>query len=121
MQQAGVELISGITSTFGLAEAISSVRTIKNTFSKAAMALRMHRPDVLVLIDYPDFNLKLAQEARKNHIKVLYYVSPQVWAWRKKRVTKIAGWSTKWLLFCLLKKISIKNRAVVRICRSPCL
>ena len=90
MQQAGVELISGIASAFGLAEAVSSVRTIKQTFSKAVNALQTVNPDLLVLIDYPDFNLKLAAEARKNNIKVLYYVSPQVWAWRKKRVPKIA-------------------------------
>lgn len=90
MQQAGVEIISWISSAFGLTEAISSVRTIKETFRKAVSALQSRKPEVLVLIDYPDFNLKLAQEARKNHIKVFYYVSPQVWAWRKKRVAKIA-------------------------------
>ena len=90
MPQAGVELISGIASAFGLAEAVSSVRTIKQTFSKAVNALQTVNPDLLVLIDYPDFNLKLAAEARKNNIKVLYYVSPQVWAWRKKRVPQIA-------------------------------
>jgi lipid-A-disaccharide synthase len=43
-----------------------------------------------VLIDYPDFNLKLAAEAKKKRIKILYYVSPQVWAWRRRRVKKIA-------------------------------
>lgn len=91
MQQAGVELISGIAGAFGLAEAVSSLKAIKKTFSNAVNALQSYKPDVLVLIDYPDFNLKLAGEAKKNHIKVLYYVSPQVWAWRKKRVTKIAG------------------------------
>ena len=90
MQHSGVEIISGIASAFGLAEAVSSLKTIRKTFANAVNALKMHKPDVLVLIDYPDFNLKLAGEARKNNIKVLYYVSPQVWAWRKKRVTKIA-------------------------------
>ena len=90
MQQAGVEIISRISSAFGLAEAISSLKTIRKTFAHAVNALQIYKPDVLVLIDYPDFNLKLAAEAQKRHIKVLYYVSPQVWAWRKKRVTKIA-------------------------------
>ena len=90
MQHSGVELISGIASAFGLAEAVSSLKTIRKTFAAAVNALKMRKPDVLVLIDYPDFNLKLAEEAKKNNIKVLYYVSPQVWAWRKKRVTKIA-------------------------------
>ena len=90
MQHSGVELISWISSAFGIAEAISSLKTIKKTFAIAVSALQTYKPDVLVLIDYPDFNLKLAAEARKNNIKVLYYVSPQVWAWREKRVTKIA-------------------------------
>jgi lipid-A-disaccharide synthase len=90
MKHAGIEIISWISSAFGLAEAVSSVRAIKKTFRNAVTALQVQKPEVLVLIDYPDFNLKLAQEAKKNHIKVFYYVSPQVWAWRKKRVAKIA-------------------------------
>jgi lipid-A-disaccharide synthase len=90
MQAAGVELISGIASAFGLAEAASSLRTLKETFQKASDAFRRYRPSVLVLIDYPDFNLRLAADARVLRIPVLYYVSPQVWAWRRGRVKKIA-------------------------------
>ena len=90
MDQAGVELISGISSAFGILEAISSLKALKETFRKAVEALLKERPQVLVLIDYPDFNLRLAAEARKLNIKILYYVSPQVWAWRKNRVKKIA-------------------------------
>jgi lipid-A-disaccharide synthase len=48
------------------------------------------RPDVLILIDFPDFNLRLARAAKKAGVPVLYYVSPQVWAWRRGRVHKIA-------------------------------
>ena len=90
MQAAGVELISGIASAFGLAEAVSSLRTLKETFRKSSDAFRKYRPSVLVLIDYPDFNLRLAAEARMLRIPVLYYVSPQVWAWRRGRVKKIS-------------------------------
>jgi lipid-A-disaccharide synthase len=90
MKEAGVELISGIASAFGLAEAVSSLRAIKETFAKASEALITERPGVLVLIDYPDFNLKLASLAKKKKIKILYYVSPQVWAWRRNRTKKIA-------------------------------
>ena len=90
MQAAGVELISGIASAFGLTEAVSSLRTLKETFRKAADAFQRYRPSVLVLIDYPDFNLRLAADARLLGIPVLYYVSPQVWAWRRGRVKKIA-------------------------------
>ncbi|NJD54907.1 MAG: lipid-A-disaccharide synthase [Nitrospirae bacterium] len=91
MKAAGVELLSGIASAFGIAEAISSIKTLKETFRKASGAFLTYRPSVLVLIDYPDFNLRLAAEARKLNIPVLYYVSPQVWAWRRGRVKKIAG------------------------------
>jgi lipid-A-disaccharide synthase len=90
MKAAGVELISGISSAFGIAEVFSSLRDIRQTFRRAAEALREHKPAVLVLIDYPDFNLRLASVAKRQKIKILYYVSPQVWAWRKNRVKKIA-------------------------------
>jgi lipid-A-disaccharide synthase len=90
MQAAGVELLSGIASAFGLTEALSSLKALKETFRKAADAFRTCRPSVVVLIDYPDFNLRLAAEAQKQNIPVLYYVSPQVWAWRQGRVKKIA-------------------------------
>jgi lipid-A-disaccharide synthase len=91
MKAAGVELISGISGAFGLTEVISSLGTLRLTFNKAVGALSGDRPAVLVLIDYPDFNLRLAREAKKNNIRILYYVSPQVWAWRKSRVKKIAS------------------------------
>ena len=52
-------------------------------------ALHKRRPDLLLIVDYPDFNLKLAAEARKLDIPVLFYISPQVWAWRSNRVNKI--------------------------------
>lgn len=90
MKAAGVELISGISGAFGLVEAVSSLRALRESFKKAVELLKKDRPRVLVLIDYPDFNLRLAAEAKKNNIKILYYVSPQVWAWRKNRVKNIA-------------------------------
>ena len=90
MADAGVELISRISSSFGLIEVIRTYRELKNTFRKAVDALSSFTPQVLVLIDYPDFNLRLATEAKKKGIKVLYYVSPQVWAWRKGRIYTIS-------------------------------
>jgi lipid-A-disaccharide synthase len=91
MREAGVELVSGISDAFGLVEAVSAFRKIRVAFRKTVSALKESRPDVLVLIDYPDFNLKVAKTAKSLGIKILYYVSPQVWAWRKGRVKKIAG------------------------------
>jgi len=91
MNKAGVELISSISDAFGLVEVISSISKIKASFNKAVEALKKFRPKVLILIDYPDFNLKIAKVAKPLGIKILYYVSPQVWAWRKGRVKKIAN------------------------------
>jgi len=90
MSEAGVELISGISSAFGLSEAISSLKAIKDTFSRTIDAIKKFSTKVIVLIDYPDFNIKVAKVAKKMGVKILYYVSPQVWAWRKGRVKTIS-------------------------------
>jgi lipid-A-disaccharide synthase len=86
MKEAGVEIFSGIAGAFGLFEAISSYKAVKDTFNKTLKMLDELRPAVLVLIDYPDFNFRVAKAAKSKGIKVLYYVSPQVWAWRRGRV-----------------------------------
>ena len=91
MSEAGVELIARTSDAFGLMEAVSSLRSIKSAFSSAVSALKTYKPGVLVLIDYPDFNFKVGKIAKSLGIKILYYVSPQVWAWRKGRIKKIAG------------------------------
>lgn len=74
----------------GLVEVLAHFPTILRAFLKLKECLRKAPPDLLVLIDYPDFNLRLAAVARKAGVKVLYYISPQVWAWRSGRVKKIA-------------------------------
>lgn len=86
MQAAGVELVSGISSALGLTETLRSLRNVRDSYRRGVKALTECAPDVVVLIDYPDFNFRLARVAKKLGIKVLYYVSPQVWAWRKGRV-----------------------------------
>jgi lipid-A-disaccharide synthase len=90
MMRAGVELISGISGAFGLVELSSAFMDLRAAFKKTTEAMKKFMPRVLVLIDFPDFNLKVAEFAKKLGIKILYYVSPQVWAWRKSRVRKIA-------------------------------
>ncbi len=86
MSAAGVEMLSGISSSFGITETLLSFSKIREAFKKASRALTEISPDVVVLIDYPDFNFRIARLAKKQGLKVLYYVSPQVWAWRKGRV-----------------------------------
>jgi len=91
MGKAGVELISGISGAFGFAELVSSLRDLRIAFQKTKTAIRKSLPHVLILIDFPDFNIKVAEFAKPLGVKILYYVSPQVWAWRKSRVKKLAG------------------------------
>ncbi len=74
----------------GLVEVIAHFPTIFRAFRKMERILKQDPPDLLVLIDYPDFNLRLAKVAKSAGVKVLYYISPQVWAWRVGRVKKIA-------------------------------
>lgn len=90
MENEGISLIAPISQVVGILEAIRHIREVRDTFKKAAETLISRKPDVLVLIDYPDFNLLLANKAKAAGIPVLYYVSPQVWAWRRRRVKKIA-------------------------------
>jgi lipid-A-disaccharide synthase len=86
MESAGVALVSRISSAFGITEALRAARHIRATFRAVTSSLRSFSPQVVVLIDYPDFNMKVAREAKRQGAKVLYYVSPQVWAWRSGRV-----------------------------------
>jgi lipid-A-disaccharide synthase len=91
MNREGVHLIAPVSGAIGLTETIKHWGQIIKSFRKAKQALIKHKPDILVLIDYPDFNIALAKRAKSMGIPILYYVSPQVWAWRHGRVKKIAS------------------------------
>ena len=73
----------------GFVEVVQNLRTISKNFKICKETLLEYKPDALILIDYPGFNLRMAKFAKENGIKVFYYISPQVWAWKKKRVFKI--------------------------------
>jgi|SRR5208283_2150974 len=90
MESSGVDLVSRISSAFGLIEAVRMYGEIRKTFHRVISALESFRPQVLVLIDYPDFNMKVARSAKRLGIKILYYVSPQIWAWRRGRIRILA-------------------------------
>jgi lipid-A-disaccharide synthase len=73
----------------GLLEVVSHLPRLRRVFRRLLAEVDERRPDLAVLVDYPDFNLRLARQLRKRDIPVLYYVSPQVWAWRRGRVRAI--------------------------------
>ena len=76
----------------GIVEIVGHLPVILRAFNKVKREFYgSNKPDALVLIDFPEFNLRLARQAKKAGIPVLYYVSPQVWAWRRGRVKKIAA------------------------------
>ena len=91
MVEAGVDALidSADLAVVGLLEVLAHWNTISGALKKMQHLLRTDPPDLLVLTDYPDFNLRLAKTAKECGVKVLFYISPQVWAWRQKRVFKI--------------------------------
>ena len=74
----------------GFLEVLSSLRRVYRAWRRMGRALRELRPLLLILVDSPDFNIPLARTARRVGVPTLYYVSPQVWAWRRGRIAKIA-------------------------------
>lgn len=92
MQQAGVRILisSSEMAVVGLTEAVFRARTILKAYRVLKALIKSASPDLLILIDYPDFNIRMAGLAKRYHIPVLYYISPQVWAWRRGRVRKIS-------------------------------
>lgn len=91
MQAAGATLVRHIRDLafMGFVEVIKHLRTILNNISFCKKDILDFRPDVLVLIDYPGFNLRIAKWAKAQGIRVAYYISPQVWAWKESRVKDI--------------------------------
>jgi lipid-A-disaccharide synthase len=73
----------------GFVEVLMNIRTIARNISFCKEDILSLAPDVLILVDYPGFNLRIAEFAHKKGIRVVYYISPQVWAWKKSRVHKI--------------------------------
>lgn len=93
MAEAGCDIVipGEELAVMGLVEVIGHFPVIWRSFQRLKSELTgLRKPDALVLIDFPDFNLRLARHAKRAGVPVLYYVSPQVWAWRKSRVHKIA-------------------------------
>jgi lipid-A-disaccharide synthase len=73
----------------GFWEVLKNIRTIYKNLSRCKEEILQFKPDALVLIDYPGFNLRIAQWAKENNIPVYYYIAPQIWAWKENRVKRI--------------------------------
>ncbi len=91
MKKQGVEIIYDIVelAVVGFIEIIKHLATFKKILSKLVILLDRRRPDAVILVDYPGFNLRFARYAKEKNIPVVYYISPQIWAWGKKRIEEI--------------------------------
>lgn len=93
MEAAGMELITNLAQELpiiGMTQVLRNLPRIRQLLREAGNLLRDRKPDCLVLVDYPGFNLRTAKVARDLGIPVVYYISPQVWAWHKSRLQVIA-------------------------------
>lgn len=77
----------------GFLEVFLNLRTILRNFRFCREDIDSWKPDVLILVDYPGFNMRIARYAHDKGLKVVYYISPQVWAWKHRRVHKIHRWT----------------------------
>jgi len=92
MQEAGVELTYHVRdmAVMGLPEVIRRLKFFKHVFSEMLALARKRRPDAVILVDYPGFNLRFAAKAHTLGLRVIYYICPQVWAWNRARIPRMA-------------------------------
>ncbi len=93
MRSAGAELLAGLDrlAVMGLVEVVQHLASFRKLLKEIDRHLRQRKPDLAVLVDFPDFNFRIGALAKKLNIPVLYYISPQVWAWRSGRRKKLAA------------------------------
>ena len=91
MKTQGVEILvpSSEMAVVGLTEVLPRLCKIAGAYRSLKTILKKNHPDLLILLDYPDFNIMLSRVAKQCGVPVLYYISPQVWAWRRRRVEKL--------------------------------
>lgn len=94
----------------GFVEVAMNLRTILKNLSFCKQDILGYNPDVLVLIDYPGFNLRIADWAKKQGIRIVFYIAPQVWAWKESRVPKMMQSIDKMLVILPFEKNYFKNK-----------
>ncbi len=97
MQSAGAELLMHYrrTAFMGFVEVAKNLGSIRKLFSLCRQQIASFKPDTVILIDYPGFNLRIAEFAKKSGLKVFYYISPKLWAWNEGRVKKVKRYVDK--------------------------
>lgn len=112
MQEAGAELVKHYRDLafMGFTEVLMNLRTIFRNLKFCKEDILQYKPDALILIDYPGFNLRIAKWAKQQGLKVIYYISPQVWAWKENRVKMMKECIDKLLVILPFEKDYFKNK-----------
>jgi lipid-A-disaccharide synthase len=97
MQAQGGELVKHYkeTAIMGFVEVLMNLGKIKRFFKECKQDIQEYNPDVLILVDYPGFNLRMAEFAKSIGLKTFYYISPKIWAWKESRIKKIKAFVDK--------------------------
>ncbi len=112
MHTAGAEVVKHYKQLafMGFIEVIKNLPAILNNLKFCKQDILQFQPDVLILIDYPGFNLRIAKWAKEQGLKVIYYISPQVWAWKESRVKLIRNVVDKMLVILPFEKEFYQTR-----------
>src|SRR6187200_2279640 len=112
MQQAGAELVKHYRhlAFMGFTEVLMNLPTILRNLKLCKEDILSFKPDAVILIDYPGFNLRIAKWAKEQGIKVIYYISPQVWAWKEGRVKMMKECIDKMIVILPFEKDYYKSK-----------
>ncbi|MDD5643997.1 MAG: lipid-A-disaccharide synthase [bacterium] len=114
MEKSGVKLHYDLTavSVIGFIEVLKNIKYFRKVFFSVVNIIRSDSPDLVILVDYPGFNMRLAKFVKKMGIKVLYYISPQIWAWKPGRVKKMAEIADKLMVIFPFEKEYYKKTSL---------
>ncbi|HEX3940628.1 MAG TPA: lipid-A-disaccharide synthase [Acidobacteriaceae bacterium] len=114
MEQAGLRRVvrAEDVAVMGITEVIAHMPHIYAQYRKLKASLRAERPDLAILIDFPDVNLRLAGELHRLGVPVVYFVSPQLWAWKKRRIRRVKRFVTRMLVIFPFEEAFYRQRGV---------
>lgn len=122
MEEAGAELLMHYKKLafMGFVAVVKNIKTISQNLTLCKQQIINFNPDVVILIDYPGFNLRIAGFAREAGFRVYYYISPKLWAWNEKRVEKIRKYITRmYIIFPFEVEFYKKHNIEVTYCGNP--
>jgi lipid-A-disaccharide synthase len=111
MAAAGVTLLDDLTrwAAIGLLEVLKHYGPLKKMFDQGVEYIKNNQPSLVILVDYPGFNIRFAKKIKKLNVPVLYYISPQIWAWGRRRARTIARVVDKMLVFLPFEPAAYKH------------